>query len=289
MPDPTPPKREHSTVCNKSSEDPVLPPTLPQTLPLTSVPFPQTVDATKGTPKPPNFDIPVLSFSDSETPCVPSSVPDKSSATAQSAALPSNTNTESLPPDSPVRSKENKAGDASVAHLEMMANLVEFKADMKEEIQKVNEKINKIETLMTSFLESLTSHNGGASQMLPRSKSRDELLQPAREDKDLLDGIPDNVKEQLVPPPRRDKEELVLSPTVGHQQGRAKGGNRVHVTKGISNRHKGNRAGRQLSPSDKEKEGIQVPSSNNAVIKKMLEQEIQEQGRDNRQRREEFL
>ena len=100
----------------------MLPLNLPHSLPLTPVPFSQTTDV-----KPPNFDIPVLSFSDSENPSVPSSVPDNNSATAQSAALPSNTNKESPPPESPVHSKENKAGDASVAHSEMMANLVEFK------------------------------------------------------------------------------------------------------------------------------------------------------------------
>ena len=34
-----------------------------------------------------------------------------------------------------------------------------FQVDMKKEIQQVNQKINQIENLMTSFLEQLTKNN----------------------------------------------------------------------------------------------------------------------------------
>jgi len=95
----------------------------------------ETNDPQKAEHKANSFNIPTLSLSsDNET--IASSQPPQSSAIQNT-----------IPP---IQTPE---------YTQMMANLTDFKVDMKMEIQQVNQKINRIEDLMTNFLEQLTKNN----------------------------------------------------------------------------------------------------------------------------------
>jgi potassium voltage-gated channel Eag-related subfamily H protein len=48
---------------------------------------------------------------------------------------------------------------APVEYTQIMAHIMDFKVDMKLEIQRVNQKINNIEGLMHNFIEKLNTAN----------------------------------------------------------------------------------------------------------------------------------
>jgi len=183
--------------------------------------------------KPTTFNIPNISLSsDSET--IVSSQPPQSSAITV--------------PTIPIHPPE---------YTQMMSNLMDFKVDMKLEIQRVNQKINRIEDLMTNFLDQLTKNNlhvqtSNIQESSSQAGSREEL-----------------------------ETEDLLQPEHNMNTKRAK-----------QSKNKRVKGSRQVSPatSNHSKEKLnQVSPCSNAILKKMLEREIDEQNGENAKRREEFL
>lgn len=147
---------------------------------------------------------------------------------------------------------------APVEYTQIMAHIMDFKVDMKLEIQRVNQKINNIEDLMNNFLEKLSAANIPPNSLQPPPLTQSTSRSGSREELEQGD----------------DRHRR-------HKHGKNK------KTKTVSSRS--DSKNRQSSPTPGGNSYGTPQSSSNKVIQKMLEQEIEEESSDNPRRKEEFL